>query len=349
MKPGPGGLVGALGLITLGLVLLGSALVVGSVEGEGTSRSAGSTWYEGPTGASRLHALLVEAGRDVRRHEDEIASLPTEGVLVVLAPPGGLRFEEEAALLDRVERGADLVLASENVPPALAGLGLQTQRHPLTGVAQPQVPSSQAQAGPGLVSTGDTLLDPVPGLAPLYATDEGVLLGGLVVGEGKVYLLTDPSQLSNTGLDDPVNVRLAGALFPAGDVPITFVEGVHGYTAARGLVPWLWRAGWGPMLLAALLSAGVAGWRAAARPGGVALTTEQGAGGLALLAGAVGRMRLSQGLHARSLGQLLGEARQRRIPENHPAVTAGHQALRDPDLTPEAALAAAVALEQMWR
>lgn len=341
--------MGALGLITLGLVLIGSAMLAGTVDGSAPRQRAGSTWSEAPDGASRLHALLQDRGRAVARHEGALSDLPVEGILVVLQPPGGLRDHEEAALLDRVARGATLILASEEVPSTLAGLGLRARRHPLARVAQPLVPSAQAAAGPGLAAVGDTLLDAVPGLAPLYATEEGVLLGGLVVGEGTVLLLTDPAQLSNAGLEHGANLRLAGTMFPDSGGPVTFVEGVHGYTAARGLLPWLFRAGWAPMLLAALLAAGAAGWRAASQAPRGGLAARPGGGGLVRLAGAVGRMRLDQGLHARSLGQFVQEARRRRIPEDHPAVAAARRAWRDPDLDAAAALSAAEALEGTWR
>jgi hypothetical protein len=341
--------VGALAVMTLGLILLGSALVAGAVSGDAPQQSDGSTWAEGPSGASRLFALLVAAGRHPQRHEGDLVALPMTGLLVALNPPGGLRPLEEAALLDRVERGANLILATESVPPDLASLGLRTSRHPLTGVASPRIPSAQAQAGSGLVSAGDTLLDAVPGLAPIFATDEGVLLGGLVAGEGAILFLTDPYLLSNAGLEDPVNLRLALSMFPADQEPITFLEGLHGYTTARGLLPWLWRAGWGAMLLAAILTATAAGWRAASLAPRLVPETKPIGGGLSRLAWAVGRMRAAQGLHRHSMSQLLEEARRRRIPEDHPAMIAGRRAKRNSDLTPAAALEVAVALERTWR
>ncbi len=349
MTPRLSGLAGALVLIALGLALVGAALGAGGLASDGSRRSAGSSWSDGPRGASRLHDMLRLAGRTVRRHEGAPDTLPVEGVFVALQPPGGLTTAEEAELLARVERGATLVLASPEVPAALTSLGLAVRSHPLTGVATPLVPSAVAAAAPGLAARGDALLDAVPGVAPLYATEEGVLLGGLVLGEGLVFLLTDPALLQNRALDQAANVRLAGALFAASPGPITFLEGLHGYTAARGLVPWLWRSGWGGMLLLALLAGVLAGWRAAVQAPRPAPGGRRAGGGLVRLARGVGRMRLDQGLHARTLGEFLQEARRRRIPDDHPAVAAARKAWRDPQLGPEDALDAAARLEQTWR
>jgi len=227
------------GLVALGLLLLAAALAAGTLGDAAPSRATGSTWSDGPGGAARLYRLIEDAGQAVQRHEGDLDTLPERGTLVVLAPPGGLTSAEEDALLERAERGADLVLASDSLPPALAARGLVLETHPLAGLAQARVPALGALAGAGLVGSGDHFLAPVPGLAPVFAADEGVRLGVLVAGEGTVTLLTDPALLSNAGLDDPVAARMAAVLFTERAGTVWFVEGLHGYTEARGLLPWL--------------------------------------------------------------------------------------------------------------
>ncbi len=342
-------LIAAIGLLTLGLLMLAGALVAGTGGDTAPSRADGSTWSDGPRGATRLFRLVEGSGQPVGRHEGDLASLPERGMLVVLAPPGGLTPGEEDALLRRVERGADLLLASESVPPALSARGLRMESRPLAGIARAGVPALGARAGQGLVGAGDELLTPLPGLAPVFAAEEGVRLGILVAGEGTVTLLTDPALLSNAGLDDPVAARLAFALFTNRAGTVWFVEGLHGYTEARGLLPWLWRSGHAAVVACGLLAFVIAGWRAAGAGPAPPSPALVGGGGLARLAMAIGRMRHVQGLHDRALRALVREARRRRIPEDHPALRAGHGLVQRPSLSSEEALRAATELERVWR
>ena len=71
--------------------------------------------------------------------------------------------------------------------------------------------------------------------------------GPIVVVEGRIALVADPSPLQNRLLAEADNAALALAL--AGPGPVTFVESVHGYGAETGLAALPDRFQWALILL----------------------------------------------------------------------------------------------------
>lgn len=93
-----------------------------------------------------------------------------------------------------------------------------------------------------------------PGLTPIVAGPEGVLVGGMRVGGRWVFIISDPDLLSNHGLDDGENARHfidAMSLFRAGDAPIVIDETIHGFSSD----PNLWRKMFEPPYFVATLLA----------------------------------------------------------------------------------------------
>jgi hypothetical protein len=92
---------------------------------------------------------------------------------------------------------------------------------------------------------------------PLVGGDDGPIIVVQDVGKGRITYVADPSPLQNRLLGEDDNAALALGL--AGDGPVTFVEGVHGYGEASGLAALPARFRWALLLLglsALLLIAG---------------------------------------------------------------------------------------------
>jgi hypothetical protein len=95
---------------------------------------------------------------------------------------------------------------------------------------------------------------------PMVGGDRGASIATLAAGHGEIILVADPSPLQNRLLAQADNAALALAL--AGSGPLVFVEGVHGYGAARGLRALPARLGWALGLLGLAFAVLVAArWR----------------------------------------------------------------------------------------
>ena len=77
-------------------------------------------------------------------------------------------------------------------------------------------------------------------LTPIIASAEGILVGGMQVGDGWLYVVSDPDLLSNYGLGRGDNAALiidALKLFRPDDSPVVIDETMHGFKS----IPNLWR------------------------------------------------------------------------------------------------------------
>ena len=77
-------------------------------------------------------------------------------------------------------------------------------------------------------------------LTPIIASADGILIGGMQVGDGWLYVVSDPDLLSNHGLGRGDNAALimdALKLFRPNDSPVVIDETMHGFKS----IPNLWR------------------------------------------------------------------------------------------------------------
>ena len=171
--------------------------------------------------------LARRSGREVRalRERPSDATLPVEGTVVVLDPEdftGG-----QARALRRFAEGGGRVVAGGRDPgpwieELAAGLEWERGGEEETRVLEPDDTSVLRTAGEGhWEETGDAR--PVAGSADRP----------IIVVQGRIALVADPSPLQNRLLAEADNAALALDL--AGPGPVTFVESVHGYGVETGL------------------------------------------------------------------------------------------------------------------
>jgi len=340
----------------LGLTALVAAAIALPAD-PASGRAAGSTWSTAPAGWSGVYELLVQTGQSPHRYEAPLAAMLTpaadrgtewEKVVLVLAHPSpAIDTRDQERLLAMVERGATLVLATSAPLALLESRGVSLTPQPLSGAALPALPSPLTRSPGELPGGGGAAARPVSGLAALYTNEHGIRVGATAAGDGQVVLLTDTELLSNQALRGETARSLAISLFPP-DSQVHFLEGYHGFNRRRGLTVWLSRRGWGAWLLCALVIAGLAIWRRAARLGPPAPAAAPRPAGLTGLALAAGRLRRASGDHKQPLQAALDDARARGL-RRHTALADAEAALRERSLSGERALALACALERAVR
>ena len=238
-------LLGLLVLVVgLNVIAIGIDALVPSPEGPRSSSFATS-----PAGLAAWAELAERSGHRVRvlRARPSDASLPSAGT-VVLLDPGEFTRGQATALRRFAERGGrviagglepDVWLSGLGAPPAWEKGGASRARvavpSRLTGAA-----ADIRTAAEGHWQTGRDALPIVGGAA-------GPIVLLRRVGRGEIALVADPSPLQNRLLDEGDNATLALAL--AGDGPLTFVEGPHGYGDATGLAALPARFRWALVLL----------------------------------------------------------------------------------------------------
>jgi hypothetical protein len=168
---------------------------------------------------------------------------PAVAALFVLAPT--TRFDDDAieAVVDWVESGGRLVIASSGAPrPLLERFGLRVRfagdRLDEAVVAQPVL--QQPTVERVRVDTWEQV-EQQEGLAPWLVADDRVVLGSRPYGQGQVVVLASLRPLSNEGIAEPASAALAlnliGGLPPG--TRIAFVEYHHGFV--QGVARSLWQ------------------------------------------------------------------------------------------------------------
>lgn len=243
----------------LGLVLvvgIGALLLIGLAAQPDDARRAeraGSTHVSTPGGAKALYEYLARAGLESRRVTSADLSVPPGAALVVLE--ASLEEPEIAALLERVEGGLPLLVASSRVDdPFWAAAGLPVAMDGVPGRTIPAFPSpavrevERVETSTGLRAilgrggAGD-------GWIELLADDAGAIAVSRRLGAGELVVLLDPAVLSNGGLAKAHNLRFADAAIRhlAGTSrTVVFDEYHHGFGVERTVIAWVARAGFLP-------------------------------------------------------------------------------------------------------
>ncbi len=218
-----------------------------------------STYSSAPDGALALYEWMRAMGYDARRLEYrsfEVAE--SDAVLVMLSPSEAISRAHARDILAWVDRGGTLIFA-DDAPAAFSASDalldvLQMRMTVLTGTQiierapalQPvfdQPPVRELS-----VRTRRTLVPQRNDYAPLFGAPGQILVAGIRVGSGYVYISATTQPFTNSGLRDPQNAALVLNMLrraPPGS-RILFDEYHHGLTAppspTDGLLntPWGW-------------------------------------------------------------------------------------------------------------
>ncbi|MBV8300901.1 MAG: hypothetical protein JOY68_03145 [Candidatus Dormibacteraeota bacterium] len=192
------------------VVLVGALLVLAAIavfsarppsdDSDPSSRSAGKL------GSLALYTWLQRLGLDTERISGSFTLAATD-VLVEYDPSVDFSPSEVATTRSFLDAGGEAIVAFGaegvgSVQPLLQSLGVQLSSALPPGVATPAQPfdvASRVHAVP--TSAGFALLE-APPVVPLLRQSSDVVLAGVQVGAGRVYVLGDTAPLSNDGLRD---------------------------------------------------------------------------------------------------------------------------------------------------
>lgn len=241
------------GLVIVALaVILNVVAVLVDALAPSPSGPASSSLATSREGLAAWADLLRGSGRRVEALRDppSDATLPERGT-VVLLDPDRVDDDEAAALARFVARGGRLVAGGRApgswVETAAGVDGLEWDGGgPRTARVLAPAPETAGVAAVRTAKQGAWTA--AGGALPALGDGDDSLLLLARAGPGSVALLADASPLQNRLLDEDDNAALALAL--AGRGPVTFVESVHGYGAARGLAALPGRFRWALILLA---------------------------------------------------------------------------------------------------
>jgi hypothetical protein len=231
-------------IVLLNVVAVGVDALVPSPQGPRSSSFATS-----PEGLAGWAELARRSGREVRvlRARATDASLPAGGTVVVLDPED-FSLGQARALRRFAERGGRVVaggldpggwMSAFGAGLAWAGDGDEA--------ASVLVPAPETGSALRLRTAGEGHWDALRGALPVAGGGRGAVIALRRAGRGRIALVADPSPLQNRLLGEADNAALALAL--AGDGPLVFVEGPHGYTEATGLAALPGRFKWALILL----------------------------------------------------------------------------------------------------
>jgi hypothetical protein len=239
-------LLGLLAVVVgLNLLAIGVDALVPSPEGPRSSSFATS-----PPGLAAWAELAERSGHRVRvlRERPSDASLPADGTVVMLDPDEFSRGQARA-LRRFAERGGRVIAGGLEPGEWMSGFGAipQWERGGAEG-ARVVVPSGATGAARTLRTAGEGHWRAGRDALPIVSGANGPIVLLRPVGTGEIALVADPSPLQNRLLDEADNAALALAL--AGNGPLVFVEGPHGYGNATGLAALPARFRWALVLLA---------------------------------------------------------------------------------------------------
>lgn len=237
-------------LVVLNVVALAADAVTPSPSGPRSSSFATS-----PQGLAAWADLARAGGVPVRaiRATPTERSLPASGTVVLLDP--GIVLPAEARALRRFARRGGTVIAGGRRPGAWIGHLLGRPDDPPRWArggdrdVRPLAPVGPTRGVRTVRTAGEGHWEALGPALPLLAAGGRAPLAYEPAGAGRVILVADPSPLQNRLLDQADNAALALAL--AGEGPLAFVEGVHGYGRGRGLGALPANARWALWLLLA--------------------------------------------------------------------------------------------------
>jgi hypothetical protein len=225
-------------VLFLNLAARGLDEAVGGNEPKGVSGSSYATTAEG---LAAYATLLTRYGHDVTYQRGAIVDdpPPTNTTLYVLDPQV-LTEEDAGVLLAYATNGGRLIIGGpspfylgnlRDEPPTWSSQGPRIWNSDMTGIDQALRVET---AGEG-AWTSNGASDPVIAARGLS------LLTVEEVGQGEIWFLADASMLTNEFLARSDNATVGLEL--AGDRPVIFAEGVHGYGANTGYsaIPTQWK------------------------------------------------------------------------------------------------------------
>lgn len=282
-----------LAVVAAAVLLPLAILFSGVVRGDHSSRSLG------PDGSAAFFAILEQLAVPVQHLGVGLLPLRFEAPGSVLFMPvaGGGRGVSSVAshetdmLVRFVEQGSSLVLLADHRAGILRAFGLELE--PQGRIApepggdllplQEALPVflNQASSLGVLGLEGAAWVVPSPDDTVFFGVGGYPVVVETEVGAGRVLLISDPSTLSNRGLERGANLEfyvryVERWLGPEGRV---LFDDVHaGAASKRGIVAYARKAGLLPMLLLIGLIAALYLWRASTRFGTVPVNTEATAG-----------------------------------------------------------------------
>jgi len=217
-----------------------------------------TTYSSAPTGALALYEWTRAMGYDARRLEYRPFELTDEdAVLVMLNPSAAISKDHARHIRTWVERGGTLIFAEDT--PALFGLSdalldeLQMRMTVITGTQmierapalqpvfdQPPVRELNARPQRALAPQRNDY-------APLFGATDQILIAGVRIGQGYVYISATTHPFTNRGLRDRQHAALVLNMLrrapPGGRV--LFDEYHHGLVAPPAPTDGLLRTPWG--------------------------------------------------------------------------------------------------------
>lgn len=245
-----------LSLAAIGLLSFAGSVYFVAQDDEATARTAGANAFSySAIGHRALVEMLRRADIPVLVSRNSSAAKAGHSALLVVAEPRWGRSVDDTS--DAV-LGADNILLVlpkwhgspddanprwlERAAPLPRAEVEETLRQVIPGALVRRATGPIAwQAGP--FGVGPTLATPqfvvAEALTPLISSEQGILLGELLIGERRMWILSDPDILSNHGLglgdNAALTKRLIDDLRPPGGAVI-FDETIHGFQQSLSLL-----------------------------------------------------------------------------------------------------------------
>ena len=234
----------ALGIAAVAVALIAVTVVLDAlVPSPGGPRS--SSFATASDGIAAWADLARRSGREVHALRERVsdATLPAGGTVVVLDPED-FTSGQARALRRFADEGGRVVAGGRNPGPWIEELaaGMEWERGG-EEAARVLAATPETDDASELRTAAEGHWAEIAGTRPVAASADGAI----VVVEGRIALVADPSPLQNRLLAEADNAALALAL--AGPGPVTFVESVHGYGAETGLAALPDRFQWALILL----------------------------------------------------------------------------------------------------
>lgn len=286
-----GGSVGPILVVgALVLAVAASGLLMRSAAG-----GSGSSLDRGPKGTAALAGVIRRLGIEVeslrlgllplvRRPEGSVLVMPSEPGLI---PSAAIGEPEVDILAGFMARGSAVLVAADHAGPLLDRWDVEYEQDAIDRPPRGEGPGRWVDALP-------LLPGPIEQGGPLAIAGRGGLAGGqdaqvhfavgetpvvvsVPVGKGTLVVVSDPSTITNAGLQRGGNLEFWVGLVrwhlrPGGEV---IFDDLHaGGGSDHGAIAWARRAGMVPALLVALVLLALYLWRAGSRLGSLLPTPD---------------------------------------------------------------------------
>jgi hypothetical protein len=205
-----------------------------------------SSYATAPAGLAAYADLLARSGHRVDRIRAElsVARLDPDETVVVLDPTS-VDLRAARALRRFVDAGGRLVAGGAESSFWLAELLGSRLRWDPVAPTRPRVlaPTSEVAGVAEVESIGQGSWEDLGGALPVLGDGRDTLLAVTTRGRGRVELLADASPLQNRLLAEADDAQLGLALAGPRGRAVAFVESVHGYGRASGVlaIPGSWK------------------------------------------------------------------------------------------------------------